>query len=59
MTDSRHYLMFRAAVLELSEEATAVNVRRYLVASRLLDRPGATGSVARRPRPPRPKTARS
>jgi len=30
--------VFRRAVLDLSEEPTPVNVRRYLAASRLLDR---------------------
>ena len=33
--------MFRRAVLDLSEEPTPVNVRRYLVASRLLARDAA------------------
>jgi hypothetical protein len=33
--------MFRRAVLDLSEEPTPVNVRRYLVASRLLARDDA------------------
>jgi hypothetical protein len=33
--------MFRRAVLDLSEQPTPVNVRRYLVASRLLARDAA------------------
>jgi hypothetical protein len=33
--------VFRRAVLDLSEEPTPVNVRRYLAASRLLDRDAA------------------
>ncbi|MEP7336061.1 MAG: hypothetical protein ABI717_09805 [Actinomycetota bacterium] len=47
---------FRDAVLDLSEEPTPVNVRRYLVASRLLEsaKSGAP-RVAARPRRRRPE----
>jgi hypothetical protein len=36
------HVTFREAVLDLAEEATPRNVRRYLAASLLLDRPAAT-----------------
>jgi len=47
---------FRAAVLDLAEEPTPTNARRYLVASRLLEeaqaraREGDAASSSRRPR---------
>jgi len=42
--------VFRRAVLDLSAEPTPVNVRRYLAASRLLDRDPMRGVRARRVR---------
>ena len=44
MSESRPYTMFREAVLDLAEEPTPVNVRRYLAASRMLDPPATTGT---------------
>jgi hypothetical protein len=42
--------VFRRAVLDLSEEPTLVNVRRYLAASRLLDRDALRRRSPRQPR---------
>jgi hypothetical protein len=47
MSKSRPYMMFREAVLDLSDAPTPVNVQRYLAASRLLDR---SARVESRPR---------
>ena len=44
--------VFRRAVLDLSAEPTPVNVRRYLAASRLLDR-DPTRKSSRAPSPAR------
>ena len=49
MTLSHAQALFREAVHDLAEEPTAVNVQRYLAASRILDRvepaePAATNS---------------
>jgi hypothetical protein len=49
--DSRRRLrLFREAVLELSDEPTPRNLRRYLAASRLLDAGAARESHDRRSR---------
>jgi hypothetical protein len=44
------HAVFRKAVLDLSDEPTPVNIRRYLAASRLLDA-DAAGRRAKRRRP--------
>jgi hypothetical protein len=58
MSESRSYSIFLEAVLDLSDEATPVNVRRYLAASRLLDRPVRTEAAAQSSSPVRRAPAR-